>query len=295
MNSARCVVRRPTSTNGGIGIARLCRLEHWSSLSVSGRRPDSTNSIPSRRQPPRTSPTACRRGRRASAWLARARRRARRGLTPRSLILRADFLPSEPMSQRCVKRWLPRSTTARAVEALPAEDAVRRARRTAVVPGLDIPVVALDAYLRAEVTLAESDPHLRPGVVDDRRVGRVESRHGTLGGRSLNADGRPNRPIIGIALDRGPGIRAIADTDSGALDGDVEWDRAVGPMQFIPETWSIRGRDGNDDGVRIPTTCTTPRLPPGVTCAGWGVTSARTTSWRRRTSVTTPPRTMSRS
>jgi len=146
-----------------------------------------------------------------------------------------------------------RDDRTRAVEALPAaEDAVRRARRTAVVPGLDIPVVALDAYLRAEVTLAESDPTCGLAWWMIAGVGRVESRHGTLGGRSLHADGRPNRPIIGIALDGGPGIRAIADTDSGALDGDVEWDRAVGPMQFIPETWSIRGRDGNDDGVRDP-------------------------------------------
>ncbi len=40
----------------------------------------------------------------------------------------------------------------------------------------------------------------------------------------------------------------IPDTDGGELDGDDEWDRAVGPMQFIPTTWEQWARDGNLDG-----------------------------------------------
>ncbi len=146
-----------------------------------------------------------------------------------------------------------RDDLARADEAHPeAVEAVRRARRSATVPNLDIPLVALDAYLQAEVSLAASDPSCRIEWWMIAGVGRVESRHGTIGGRSVNADGRPSRPIIGIALDGGPGVRAIVDTDGGELDGDTEWDRAVGPMQFIPETWTIRGRDGDDDGIRDP-------------------------------------------
>ncbi|MEM9465352.1 MAG: lytic transglycosylase domain-containing protein [Actinomycetota bacterium] len=136
---------------------------------------------------------------------------------------------------------------------LPAAiDAVRSARRGASIPGLDLSVVALDAYLRTEVALGDEEPSCRITWWMLAGVGRVESRHGTLGGRSLDADGRPNRPIIGIALDGGPGVKAIDDTDGGVLDGDDEWDRAVGPMQFIPETWSIRGRDGNGDGIADP-------------------------------------------
>lgn len=134
----------------------------------------------------------------------------------------------------------------------PAIDAVRRSRRQASVPGLDISIVALDAYLTAETTLAETLPACRIEWWMIAGVGRVESRHGELGGRSINADGRPNRPIIGIPLDGRPGVRAIVDTDGGDLDGDPAWDRAVGPMQFIPETWGIRGRDGNGDGVADP-------------------------------------------
>jgi membrane-bound lytic murein transglycosylase B len=32
------------------------------------------------------------------------------------------------------------------------------------------------------------------------------------------------------------------------LDGDPEWDRAVGPMQFLPATWAAHAQDGDRDG-----------------------------------------------
>jgi membrane-bound lytic murein transglycosylase B len=144
-----------------------------------------------------------------------------------------------------------------AVEALEAEvadatGAVRSARWGATIPGTDLSVIALDAYLNAEKLLAETSGscNLRWWMIAG--VARIESRHGRFGGRSLQADGRVDRPIIGIALDGGPGVRAMVDTDDGAYDGDVEWDRAVGPLQFIPETWLRRGRDGNGDGRADP-------------------------------------------
>ena len=84
-------------------------------------------------------------------------------------------------------------------------------------------------------------------------VARIESRHGRYGGRTLRADGRVDRPIIGIALDGGPGVRAMVDTDDGdSTTATIVWDRAVGPLQFIPETWLRRGRDGNGDGRTDP-------------------------------------------
>jgi len=129
-----------------------------------------------------------------------------------------------------------------------AIDTVRGARRGAAIPGVDIPVTALDAYLNAEVLLAEAEPACGIEWWMIAGVGRVESRHGELGGRRLTDVGHTTPEIIGIALDGGPNVRAVVDTDDGALDGDPVWDRAVGPMQFIPETWSIRGRDGNGDG-----------------------------------------------
>ena len=39
---------------------------------------------------------------------------------------------------------------------------------------------------------------------------------------------------------------------AGALDGDPAFDRAVGPMQFIPQTWSRFAADGNHDGLATP-------------------------------------------
>jgi len=41
----------------------------------------------------------------------------------------------------------------------------------------------------------------------------------------------------------------IRDTDGGAIDTDAVYDRAVGPMAFLPTSWRAYGRDGNNDGV----------------------------------------------
>lgn len=96
-------------------------------------------------------------------------------------------------------------------------------------------------------------------------VGWIESGHGTHGGATVavNGDvrGADGRRIIGVALDGGTLTRwdgvpvhlaAIGDTDGGRWDDDPTWDRAVGPMQFIPTTWAAVGSDGNGDGVADP-------------------------------------------
>lgn len=51
---------------------------------------------------------------------------------------------------------------------------------------------------------------------------------------------------------RGNGFAVIHDSDNGRLDGNGRWDRAVGPMQFIPETWAYWEADGNSDGTIDP-------------------------------------------
>jgi hypothetical protein len=80
-------------------------------------------------------------------------------------------------------------------------------------------------------------------------IGEVES--SSLRGRSLDASHDAVPPVRGPALSGGS-FSAIRDTDGGRWDGDPVWDRAVGPMQFIPGTWRLWGADGNGDGVADP-------------------------------------------
>lgn len=82
-------------------------------------------------------------------------------------------------------------------------------------------------------------------------IGHKESRHGTLDGSSIGADGVAVPPIRGPELN-GEGFAAIADTDQGVYDRNPVWDHAVGPMQFIPGTWEGWKVDGNGDGLFDP-------------------------------------------
>ncbi|MEU6644792.1 lytic murein transglycosylase [Saccharomonospora sp. NPDC046836] len=124
------------------------------------------------------------------------------------------------------------------------------AERTATMTG--VPARALTAYGNAELAMREYQPGCRLSWATLAGIGRIESDHGRYGGAVLGADGRPSAPIIGVPLDGSPGVRAIPDTDGGRLDGDAVYDRAVGPMQFIPSTWERWGSDGNGDGVAEP-------------------------------------------
>jgi len=114
-----------------------------------------------------------------------------------------------------------------------------------------IPQIALNAYKHAAALLATSRPTCGIDWSLLAGIGRVESNHGRFGGATLHADGTSAPHIIGIALD-GSRSALIRDTDHGVLDGDLVYDRAVGPMQFIPSTWSSWGADGNGDGRRDP-------------------------------------------
>jgi membrane-bound lytic murein transglycosylase B len=122
----------------------------------------------------------------------------------------------------------------------------------AVVVLLGIPARALAAYAAAAVALGDERPDCGLTWVTLAGVARVESDHGRYGGRVLTGDGRPDRAITGVRLDGAGDVAAIADTDGGVLDGDVHWDRAVGPPQFLPSTWDTHGADGDADGVAEP-------------------------------------------
>ena len=115
-----------------------------------------------------------------------------------------------------------------------------------------IPEVAIEAYNDGAEVQDEADPAcgLRWSLL--AAIGRVESNHGRFGGAQLREDGYGTKPIRGIPLDGRPNVALIRDTDRGVLDGDTTYDRAVGPMQFIPSTWRSVGQDGNGDGNSDP-------------------------------------------
>lgn len=129
------------------------------------------------------------------------------------------------------------------------------AKTPTVTPGIGgdasgIPSTVLAAYQRAATDLATTQPGCGITWPLLAGIGKVESGHAS-GGR-VDATGLTRGPILGPVLDGGPGMAAISDTDQGRYDGNASWDRAVGPMQFIPGTWAVFGADGNGDGVKDP-------------------------------------------
>ncbi|MGW5240805.1 hypothetical protein ACWEOW_17885 [Monashia sp. NPDC004114] len=126
-----------------------------------------------------------------------------------------------------------------------------------------IPSLALAAYRHAADLLGTADPGCGVDWALLGAIGRVESNHARFGGNLLDAAGVAQPGIIGIALDGSRGTARITDTDHGTYDRDTAFDRAVGPMQFIPTTWTVAGRDGDGDGVENPQS-----LSDSVTAAG---------------------------
>ena len=115
-----------------------------------------------------------------------------------------------------------------------------------------VPARALRAYGAAELAQRAATPDCRLSWATLAGIGRVESDHGRLGRSDLDVDGVARPRIVGVPLDGSSGVREVLDTDGGALDGDPTYDRAIGPMQFLPTTWARYGADGNGDGVRDP-------------------------------------------
>ena len=122
---------------------------------------------------------------------------------------------------------------------------------TATAKSTRIPERALRAYAGAALFKAEQMPTCGLSWNTIAAVGFAESDHGRHGGSAVGDDGTVSPPIFGVALD-GDGNIAIPDSDAGAIDGDAEHDRAIGPMQLIPQTWNNWRIDGNGDGVQDP-------------------------------------------
>lgn len=144
------------------------------------------------------------------------------------------------------------SLTATELAQQPITDAVDDTWLDSAAAATDIPRRVLAAYAGASLRVTQTYPQCQLGWNTIAGIGAVETLHGTYQGASTNETGLVSPKIYGPALDGSPGFMAIEDTDNGALDGDKEWDRAVGPMQFIPSTWDYIGQDGNGDGIKDP-------------------------------------------
>lgn len=119
-----------------------------------------------------------------------------------------------------------------------------------------VDVQALQAYANAQARAALLWPGCNLNWSTLAGVGWVETRHGTydgnlFGGSSLDDNGVATPPIVGPALD-GVGFAYVGDYDGGAYDNDPVHDHAVGPMQFIPESWDRLSVDADGDGYANP-------------------------------------------
>lgn len=138
------------------------------------------------------------------------------------------------------------------VESEPIAELADRAWVREAAQQSGIPSRAVSAYAGASLRLAETHPECGIGWSALAGIGSVESGHGSHAGARVHADGTVEPAITGVPLDGRDGVMEVPDTDGGDIDGDEEWDRAVGPMQFLPETWQQHGQDADDDGQADP-------------------------------------------
>ena len=118
------------------------------------------------------------------------------------------------------------------------------------VSGTALPARVLLAYRDAAAALHLSDPACNLSWTLIAGIGKVESGHAS--GGAVDKAGHTLRPILGPELNGVGPVAAIADSDGGRWDGDTTWDRAVGPMQFIPTSWAVWGQDADADGTADP-------------------------------------------
>ncbi|MGZ5370540.1 lytic transglycosylase domain-containing protein [Aeromicrobium sp.] len=139
-----------------------------------------------------------------------------------------------------------------------------------------IPAASIAAYRRAETLLDKADPSCKLPWTLVAAIARVESNHGRTGGNSVNNEGVSTPGVYGIPLNGSNNTTRINDTDSGSLDNDQVYDRAVGPLQFIPGTWKSVAVDADNDKKKNPQDIDDAATSAGVyLCSGEGDLSTK--------------------
>ncbi|MDT5349761.1 MAG: hypothetical protein QOH91_3048 [Mycobacterium sp.] len=122
-------------------------------------------------------------------------------------------------------------------------------------PALEMPVIALEAYAYAARVAEVENPKCHIAWTTLAGIGQVESHNGTYRGATIAPNGDVTPPIRGVRLDGTGGTLRIVDTaatETDGSDGKAGVGRAMGPMQFISETWRLYGVDANNDGIISP-------------------------------------------
>jgi hypothetical protein len=142
-----------------------------------------------------------------------------------------------------------------------------------------IPVVAVQAYGYAELVAARTAPNCHLSWTTIAAIAKVESAHGSANGAVLGVDGSVQPPIYGLPLDGQGGRQEIRDTDQGTTDGDTKYDRAIGPLQFIPQTWRENAVDADSNGTSDPNDIDDASLAAALYLCKGGRDMSRAAAW----------------
>ncbi|MGW4245173.1 hypothetical protein, partial [Nocardia sp. NPDC004722] len=111
----------------------------------------------------------------------------------------------------------------------------------------DIPVRALQADGYATGVMAQARPECHLGWTTLAGIARVQSDHARFGGATIDNDGTVSSAIRGVELDGTGGNAVITEVASTVPGGHVVYARAMGPFQFIPDTWNRWGIRADSD------------------------------------------------
>ncbi|QKV97305.1 C40 family peptidase [Streptomyces sp. NA02950] len=136
----------------------------------------------------------------------------------------------------------------------------------------DIPARMFAAYVAGAENVRAYRPRCR-GMTWPVLAGIAKIESGHASGRTVSANGDVRPRILGPKLDgsgAGGNTTAVRDTDHGRWDGDADFERAVGPFQFLPSTFRSVGKDGNKDRKKDPNNADDAALSAAVYLCGKG-------------------------